>query len=210
MSDKPFVVVVGIDYSLHSQHALRAAIEQARKHTAAAVHVTHVAPPAPDGEAAFLATDPLSLRELKDELFVYVGSFLRKLSGAVPAGVRVISHVLVDTPVRGLTSLASELEADLIVVGTHGRTGLPRWLLGSVAESVVKHAPCAVLVVPAAPQEPREPKIAPPCPRCVEERRATAGRELWCQQHRERHGRVHTYHQSDRVGAETNLPLVVR
>ena len=210
MSDKPFAIVVGIDYSMQTERALQAALEHARKHVAAVLHVTHVSPPAANGEAAFLATDPLSLSELKDELFVYVGSFLRKLTGAVPASVQIISHVLVDTPVQGLTSLASELEADLIVVGTHGRTGLTRWLLGSVAEGVVKQAPCAVLVVPPARQEPQEPKIAPPCPRCVEERRATAGRELWCQQHRERHGRVHTYHQSDRVGAETNMPLVVR
>jgi universal stress protein A len=42
---------------------------------------------------------------------------------------------------------------DLIVMGTHGRTGLPRMLLGSVTEQVVRHAPCAVLVVP--PKEDR-------------------------------------------------------
>jgi hypothetical protein len=174
------------------------------------LHVTHVSPPTSNGDAAFLATDPLSLNELKDKLFVYVGSFLRKLNSAVPENVRVVSHVIVDTPARGLTSLASELEADLIVVGTHGRSGVPRWLLGSVAEAVVKQARCPVLVIPPERHAPEEPSISPPCPRCVEERRATAGRELWCQQHRERHGRVHTYHQSDRAGADTNMPLVVR
>ncbi|PYS89827.1 MAG: universal stress protein [Acidobacteria bacterium] len=42
---------------------------------------------------------------------------------------------------------AKEWDADLIVVGSHGYTGLKRWLLGSVAQSVVSHAPCSVEVV---------------------------------------------------------------
>lgn len=42
---------------------------------------------------------------------------------------------------------AKEWDADLIVVGSHGYTGLARWLLGSVAQSVVSHAPCSVEVV---------------------------------------------------------------
>lgn len=210
MSIKPLVIVVGTDYSSHSDRALHAAFEHARRYPSAELHVTHVSPPAPGGEEAFLATSPLSLSELKDELAVYVGSFLHKHGGAARANVRVVSHVVVETPVRGVTALAAELEADLIVVGTAGRSGVTRWLLGSVAEGIVRQAPCPVLVVPPERPQAEEPSIEPPCPRCVEERLASAGRELWCQQHRERHGRVHTYHQSDRVGAETNMPLVVR
>jgi len=45
---------------------------------------------------------------------------------------------------------ARELGADLIVMGTHGRTGLPRLLMGSVAEEVVRRASCPVLLVPAS------------------------------------------------------------
>ncbi|MCK5448496.1 MAG: universal stress protein, partial [Gemmatimonadetes bacterium] len=43
---------------------------------------------------------------------------------------------------------------DLIVIGTHGRTGVPRLLIGSVAERVVRHASCPVLVVPHGKQLP--------------------------------------------------------
>ena len=43
---------------------------------------------------------------------------------------------------------AATLPAALVVVGTHGRTGLARWVLGSVAERVMRQAPCSVLVVP--------------------------------------------------------------
>jgi nucleotide-binding universal stress UspA family protein len=46
-----------------------------------------------------------------------------------------------------IVSAATEWRADLIVVGSHGRTGLKRWVLGSVAEYVVRHSPCSVEVV---------------------------------------------------------------
>jgi nucleotide-binding universal stress UspA family protein len=47
-----------------------------------------------------------------------------------------------------IIAAATQPPAALVVVGTHGRTGVPRWILGSVAERVVRDAPCAVLVVP--------------------------------------------------------------
>jgi hypothetical protein len=109
-----------------------------------------------------------------------------------------------------VAQLAADLEADLVVVGTHGRRALARMLLGSVAELTVRLAPCPVLVVrPKASPAPL-PAIEPPCPRCVEARAQTSGKEYWCEQHRERHGQRHTYHQGDRVGADTNLPLIGR
>ena len=46
-----------------------------------------------------------------------------------------------------ITALAREAGCDLIVMGTHGRTGLARWLMGSVAEKVLRHALCPVLTV---------------------------------------------------------------
>lgn len=56
-------------------------------------------------------------------------------------------EVRVGTPVTVIEEAARDLKADLICVGTHGRTGLAHLLLGSVAERVVRHAPCPVLVV---------------------------------------------------------------
>ena len=50
----------------------------------------------------------------------------------------------------GLIEAATKAAADLVVVGSHGRRGLQRWVLGSVAESTVRHAPCSVLVARAA------------------------------------------------------------
>ncbi len=51
------------------------------------------------------------------------------------------------SPVRGVCAVAKDAGADLLVVATHGRTGLRRMLVGSVAEGIVRHASCNVLVV---------------------------------------------------------------
>ncbi|HEX7453530.1 MAG TPA: hypothetical protein VF294_14650, partial [Polyangiaceae bacterium] len=68
-------------------------------------------------------------------------------------------------------------------------------------------APCPVFVVRPKALPAEVPKIEPPCPRCVETRVATGGAEYWCEQHRERHGQRHTYHQRDRAGGDTEMPL---
>lgn len=57
----------------------------------------------------------------------------------------------VGEPAAQLTAAAADLEADLIVVGSHGRTGLDRWLMGSVAESVLRQASRPVLIVKGRP-----------------------------------------------------------
>jgi len=61
----------------------------------------------------------------------------------VEADVKVVEG----NPASTIASEAETLEAELVIVGTRGRTGLQRVLLGSVAESVVRHAACSVLVV---------------------------------------------------------------
>jgi nucleotide-binding universal stress UspA family protein len=66
--------------------------------------------------------------------------------GATDADLRVG----IGEPGGFLVELAEQTESPLVVVGTHGRKGIARFLLGSVAERVVRHAPCSVLVVPLA------------------------------------------------------------
>jgi nucleotide-binding universal stress UspA family protein len=50
-------------------------------------------------------------------------------------------------PAAAIVRQAGEFHADLVIVGSHGLTGIARWMIGSVAEKVVRHAPCSVLVV---------------------------------------------------------------
>lgn len=217
MSTKPYIVVAGTDFSEHADGALRVAYEQALQHAPAELHVIHVsfaANPVPVVPLAphmgFVTVPVPSLDEQREALLKHIDQQLAAFPNRASAPLRVFGHVLIDTPSLALTRVASELEADLLVVGSHGLNGVARWLLGSVAEAVVRRATCPVLVIPPKPDALPVPAIEPPCPRCVEARRATSGKQLWCEQHRERHGRRHTYHQFDRVAAETNLPLVAR
>jgi nucleotide-binding universal stress UspA family protein len=74
---------------------------------------------------------------------------LRELAEHVRrAGVaQVVCHVAVGDPARDICELAGSGHYDLIVMGTHGRAGLAHMLLGSVAEKVVRRAPCPVLTL---------------------------------------------------------------
>jgi nucleotide-binding universal stress UspA family protein len=222
MSSKPYVVVVGTDFSEQASRALQTAYEHALKHVPAELHVVHASVVInPEAEATlppFVGAGILpvtTLEEQQTELIRYLDEQLARRPGFATSGIRVVAHVLLDAPVFALSRLAHSVAADMIVVGSHGRHGVARWLLGSVAEAVVRQASCPVLVVPPLPHELPAPHIDPPCPDCVKAREAAVGaRDLappqWCARHRERHGRRHVYHQGDRVGADTNLPLVVR
>ena len=218
MSTKPYIVVAGTDFSEHAVRALRVAYDQALQHAPAELHVVHVSfaanpvPVVPLAPNLGLVTVPVpSIDEQRQALLEHIDGQLATLpSSPASAPVRVFGHVLIDTPSLALTRVASELEANLLVIGSHGLHGVARWLLGSVAEAVVRRATCPVLVVPPEPEALPVPAIEPPCPRCVEARRASSGSAMWCEQHREQHGRRHTYHQIDRMAADTNFPLLAR
>lgn len=215
----PYVIVVGVDYSATSDLALQRAFELATEKQNAEVHIVYVLQTlgalAPlDLGITSSGPDPVTLAEAAEQLRRYADKRLQEYKQHATATGdklfdRAVSHLRLDAPAHEIAQLATDLEADLVVVGTHGRRGASRMLLGSVAENVVRLAPCPVFVVRPKAVDESVPKIEPACPRCIETRRATAGQELWCEMHRERHGRRHTYHSFDRLGAETNFPLLI-
>ena len=71
--------------------------------------------------------------------------FVEEVLGPDPVGLRTV--VESGHPYATILQWASEGAYDLIVMGTHGRSGLPHVLLGSIAEKIVRHAPCPVLTV---------------------------------------------------------------
>ena len=72
------------------------------------------------------------------------------------SGVTAHTHLLSQPVAKTIAELARELQADCIVVGTHGHTGLKHALLGSVAENIIRHAPCDVWVVRGQAGSPGE------------------------------------------------------
>ena len=211
MSKPKYVIVVGVDYSKASELALDEAFTFAAAKPGAQLHVVNVqvAPglhAVPLGQLSPVPPWQDWAIELRDWVDLRVRAF--RVHTSTAPFQQLFTHQRMDDPAQGIVQLAVDMEADLVVVGTEDRHGLSRMLLGSVAEAVTRLAPCPVLVMRAKSIPEPGPVIEPPCPRCVAARQASNGVELWCEQHRERHGHRHTYHQGDRVGAETNFPLV--
>ncbi|HEY3498332.1 MAG TPA: universal stress protein [Polyangiaceae bacterium] len=214
-SSKPYVIVVAVDYSETSNLAFQKALELALGQPLASVHAVNVLAAYDSDLAAAAATSLPPLKQAAETLQHHVAEqrevFRARHPGrSLPFLDDIRAHQRVSFVAPEIAQLAADLEADLVVVGTEGKRGLTRLVLGSTAEATVRLAPCPVLVVRPKTAPLPVPAIEPPCPRCVEARRASGGRETWCEQHRERHGQRHTYHQGDRVGADTNMPLIMR
>jgi nucleotide-binding universal stress UspA family protein len=136
-------IVVGTDFNDPEQHVLAAAAaEQAR--TGGAAYAIHCVPPAatlPIGDPAVGIVPPTAWEEIDQAMVQRIEESCRT------AGLTASAHIVHESAAAGLVQAASELSADLIVVGTHGRGGLARLALGSVAQNVVDDAPCPVLVI---------------------------------------------------------------
>lgn len=89
-------------------------------------------------------------RQRRAEADAELARFCATLAKRVPAVRHVRSHVLASSPANEICRLAKELRAHLIIVGSHGRIGLTRAVIGSVAERVARHAGRPVLIVPGA------------------------------------------------------------
>ena len=144
-------ILVPIDFSEGSEDALLAAMSLAEKLGAkfAVLHV-HEAPTfmGPDLELEPpLATQPLieMEREITERLKMRLELFIRNVTNAEIPDLEIYERA--GEPSKAIVDAAKEANIDLIVMGTHGRTGLKHFVLGSVAERVVRHAPCPVLTV---------------------------------------------------------------
>lgn len=214
MQLKSRTIVVGLDFSELADRAFRQAFDLAAVSSTSEIHAVFVmSAAAVDPLTGYDSVQPSTAARMEEgatRLSTHVNELLFKLGGIPNSGMRVYSHFRVDVPWVGITRLAAEVEANVVIVGTHGRYGIARWLLGSVAEGVVRHATCPVLVIPLEQKTVEVPLIEPACSSCIEARKTSNGRELWCQQHRTRHGRRHTYHQRERMSEDATLPLVGR
>jgi nucleotide-binding universal stress UspA family protein len=133
-----------VDFSDTSEHAVRYAVDLASRLGASLelVHVYQLPTYAlPDG--AILAR-PDFVANLTDELQKQMDELIRRYSGH---GVEIRGRIVEGMPYAEVNRVAEEEKADLVVMGTHGRTGLTHLLLGSVAERVVRTSTVPVLTV---------------------------------------------------------------
>jgi nucleotide-binding universal stress UspA family protein len=149
-------ILVPTDFSNASRTALEYAIDLATRY-GASIHLLHVV-----DEPAYVTTYPdgyfAGLPELRQQL---VDDANRQL--ALTAQICEVANVPFNTqlatgrPAPTVVQHAADSDADVIVMGTHGRGGLEHFILGSVAERVVRTAPCPVLTVRAAAEDRDKP-----------------------------------------------------
>ena len=135
--------LVPIDFSEYSLHALDYAVELAGK-LDARLTLLHVIQSLPVGGADMGVTLPYAyIENLEAELRRSLESYCERITAKGLLSASVIVH---GVPFQEIIETARARQVDLIIMGTHGRTGILHVLLGSVAEKVVRLAPCPVLV----------------------------------------------------------------
>ena len=139
----PRKVLVATDFSEGSNEAIERAIEMAKPSAAEVeiLHVVELAEEFPMGVLYFNA-DYGSLYASVDLELARGADRFRK------AGLACTTKIVEGSASTAIAARGEEIGADLIVVGTHGRTGLAHAMLGTVAERVVRRASCPVLTVP--------------------------------------------------------------
>lgn len=139
----PHHLLVPVDFSDDADQALAYAIELAQNLRAriTLVHVIHLTPLAM-GDIGATTLVPY-LEDMERTAQEYIQAALERVHRAGLEGDSVLVQGL---PFQAIIETARDQNVDLVVMGTHGRTGLTHVLMGSVAEKVVRLAPCPVLV----------------------------------------------------------------
>lgn len=138
-------VIIGTDDSSFSRGAIDQVLGMTWAKDTQFLVVSAVAPifmgsgeaAAPDAISKLMAEQESYHREIAD----------RDAARLREGGLRAEARAMIGDPRSAIVEIANAQKADLIVVGSHGRTGLKRLLLGSVASHIVAHAHCSVLVV---------------------------------------------------------------
>lgn len=144
-------ILAPVDFSIHSAEATRVAADLAKRFDAS-LTLAYVYDPLayalPDGFAMMAQT------EIEALLNAFRAQLAESQRRALEAGAPRVDTKLLQGFVAGqIVEFASRGEFDLIVMGTHGRTGLQHLVMGSNAERVVRLAHCPVLTVKQAPQQ---------------------------------------------------------
>jgi nucleotide-binding universal stress UspA family protein len=190
----PYKIVLGFDFSAPAVIALDQAIQLATGRPNVTLHALAVlderhalaglgAPAKPDVELAERVQR--ELRAALDE----------RLAATEAQSMLVFAHVRIGSAVEELLRLSVEASADVIVIGTHGRQGMKRLVLGSVAGDIVRKATVPVLVARPAVHDAvhigDEPEAV--CPDCAAAREPSGGVIWWCSAHDKPYAPPHRY-----------------
>lgn len=140
-------ILLPTDFSECANHALSYATSLARD-AGAKIICVHVVEPVVPAVGYTGITEPLPMAEISEQLEDSAERELPRIAGCEECqGLEVEETIVHGEAASEIVRVARERGVDLIVISSHGRTGLGRILFGSTAEAVVRHAPCPVLVV---------------------------------------------------------------
>ncbi|HLE63317.1 MAG TPA: universal stress protein [Pyrinomonadaceae bacterium] len=146
-------ILVPTDFSECGNYALSYAASLARSFNASIICVHVIEPIVPTVGYSGM-TEPLPIADISEQLEDSAERELPKLAECEDcAGLDIEELIVHGEAASEIVRVAKERKVDLIVVSSHGRTGLGRILFGSTAEAVVRHALCPVLVVKPAPEK---------------------------------------------------------
>ena len=92
-----------------------------------------------------------ALREIRKEFLAQTGEYLAKTADQLKKkGINAETVIIEGEPADEILNYADKKQADLIIMSTHGSSGLTRWAFGSVSDKVIRHSPVPVLVIAPA------------------------------------------------------------
>jgi nucleotide-binding universal stress UspA family protein len=195
-----YVILVGMAFDETDASALNEAARIAALRPHSELHVVHAVV---EQGASTTTAELVSIDGRLQAAPLEMQRRIDSLQAATPQ--RVVGHVRVGSPVRAILQTAADLNADMVVVGTHQRRGLKKLVLGSVAAQVLQDAHCPVLV--AIPRDhsavERSEQIDPPCPACLQARSQANDASVWCEQHSHAYLKPHVYEPSSTAGRQS-------
>ncbi len=184
----------------------------ARQAAGGELHLVHVVEHLPPRVA--LVPRPAGLGITTGEIVATAREGLAKVGAEARAIFpgRIVAHIAAGSPWKQILQVAIDVQADVVLVGTHGHTGVKRMILGSVAEAVVRKAACPVLVVREKDYHALvPPEIEPACQECLRVQRETHGARLRCDRHADEHPHGHvTYEIAPAAPSRPELPELRR
>jgi universal stress protein A len=152
----PQRLLVPVDFSDASLGALEHAARLAREWDAS-LRIVHVVP-VDDG---WLQIGREEFRDLDKSLQEQAAHQLRAIATNLPHRIKAEIQVRIGRPAEEIAATAAETKTDLIILSTHGRTGLDRYFVGSVAERLVRLAACPVYLMPVGKKSPPRDRSRP-------------------------------------------------
>ncbi len=139
-------ILIAVDNSICSEKAAKTGYEMASKFSAQ-IALLNIIEPLPQTVNPDFALAPVFM-EMYDNSEENSHILLKEMENKFGNGIKTTYLTSLDTATHGILQQAQDWGADLIVIGTHGRSGLYHFLVGSVAESVANKSICPVLIIP--------------------------------------------------------------